>query len=249
MRVAAHVATYLRFDAPIDSASVELDGRAARFHWVDVGERLVVVEPSGDLGARERRMLRVRYKDGASPAVATLVLVTHPTRVDKEVEVVRRPRPLEALEAALAEKEAELAALKARYGAGGPAGLVVSGRIDKEGVRARPLEQVPSALERGLKVNEGWSYRGGPWALVIVRVRNLPGQPPWVPASASLTRADGTPVPVRSVELDKAPLAPGEEGLVTVELEAPAGLAGQVFRVEVLDTSGVRHLPIFKVRL
>ncbi|MCY1075532.1 DUF2381 family protein [Archangium lansingense] len=247
-RVAAGVATYLRFDAPIDKASLELEGRPARFRWVEAGERLVAVEPSVDLGAEEKLVVRVRYKDGASPAVATLVLVSHPTLVDKEVEVVRRPRTLEALEAALAEKEAELAALRAQYGAGGPAGLVFSGRIDRNGVVARSTEDVPG-IQGGLKVVRGMGYRAGSWALAVVRVRNLPGQKPWAPGSARLTRADGTPVKVLSVEMDKAQLAPGEEGLVAVEPEVPYWKAGQVFRVEVLDKSGVRRVPILNVEL
>ncbi|HEX5748561.1 MAG TPA: DUF2381 family protein [Archangium sp.] len=245
-RVAAGVATYLRFDAPIDRASVEVEGRPARFRWVEVGERLVAVEPSVDLGAEEKLVVRVRYKDGASPAVATLVLVSHPTLVDKELEVVRRPRTVEALETALAEKEAELAALRA---SSGPAGLVFSGRLGPDGVQARRIRNAPADARGGLDVPGGAGYRANSWALAVVRVRNLPGQKPWVPGVARLTRADGTAVKVRSVDMNKAQLAPGEEGLVTVETETPFWKAGEVFRLEVLDKSGVRPLPILEVEL
>lgn len=248
-RVAAGVATYIRFDAPLDRASVEVEGRPVRFRWVDVGERLVAVEPSVDLGAEEKLVVRVRYRDGASPAVATLVLVSHPTLVDKEVEVVRQPRSREALEAALADREAELTALKARCGTGGPAGLVFSGRIDWKGVQARRIEDMPTGTQGGLKVVGGMGYRAGPWALAVVRVRNLPGQSPWVAGTARLTRADGTPVKVLSVDMDKAQLGPGEEGFVAVEPESPYWKVGQVFRLEVLDKSGVRRLPILEVVL
>nr|WP_239470771.1 DUF2381 family protein [Archangium violaceum] len=244
-RVAANVATYLRFDAPIEKASVEVEGRPARFRWVDVGERLIAVEPSVDLGAEEKLVVRVRYKDGASPAVATLVLVTHPTLVDKEVEVVRRPRTVEALEAALAEKEATLAALQAESG---PAGLVFSGRLDLGGVQARRME-VPSGAQEGLKVVKGEAYRAGTWALAVVRVRNLPGQKPWAPGEARLARPDGTPVKVRSVEMSKAQLAPGEEGLVAVETEAPFWKASEALRLELQDKSGSRRLSIPEVKL
>jgi len=114
--VAARVATYFRFNDAIDKASVELEEESARFRWVEKGERLVAMELLTDLGAEESLTLRVRYKDGASLAHATFALVTHPTLVDKEVEVMRRPRTIEALEAALAQKEAELAALRAASG-------------------------------------------------------------------------------------------------------------------------------------
>jgi len=247
--VAAGVATYLRFDVPIDRASVEVEGRSTRFRVVDPGERTITLEPAVELGPGEKLVVRARYKDGASPAVATLVLVSHSTLVDKELEVVRRPRTVEALETALAEKEAELAALRSQYGVGGPAGLVFSGRIDWNGVVARRTEAVPTNIQGGLKVVGGMGYRAGPWALAVVRVRNLPGQNPWAPGSATLIRADGTPVKVLSVEMDKAQLAPGEEGLVAVETETPFWKAGEVFRVEVLDKSGVRRVPILDVVL
>ncbi|WP_395847921.1 DUF2381 family protein [Cystobacter fuscus] len=244
--VAAGTATYIRFDAPIDKASVEVEGRPMRFRWVDVGERLVALEPSVDLGVEEKLVVRVRYKDGASPAGVTLVLASHPTRVDKEVEVVRRPRTVETLEAALAEKEAELATLRASSGL---AGLVFSGRLDPYGVQARRIMSAPEGAWGGLEVAGGEGYRASSWALAVVRVRNLPGQSPWRPGVARLIRADGTAVKVLSVDMNKAQLAPGEEGIVTVEPEAPSWEVGDVFRLELLDKSGVRPLPTLDVAL
>ncbi len=244
--MAAGVATYLRFNAPIDRASLEVEGRETRFKLVDPGEHTITLEVAVEPGPGEKLGLRVRYRDGANPAYATLALVSHPTLVDKEVEVVRRPRTVEALEATLAEKEAELAALKA---VSGPAGFVFSGRLNLEGVEARPFEQPSSGTQSGLKVAGGEGYRAGPWALAVVRVRNLPGQKPWEPGEARLTLADGTPVKVRSVEMNRAQLAPGEEGLVAVETEAPFWKAGEVLRLELLDKGGSRRLSILNVVL
>jgi uncharacterized protein (TIGR02268 family) len=132
VRVAAKVTSYLRFNAPIDRASLEVEGRATRFKLVDPGEYTIALEMAIEPEPGERLIVRVRYKDGASPAYATFALVSHPTLVDKEVEVVRRPRTVEALEATLAEKDAQLAALRA---VSGPAGLVFSGRLDLGGVQ------------------------------------------------------------------------------------------------------------------
>jgi len=243
--VAAKVTTYLRFDAPIDRASLEVEGRATRFKLVDPAEQTIILEIAVEPGPGEELGVRVRYKDAGTPAYATLALVSHPSLVDKEVEVVRRPRTVEALEAALAEKEAQLAALKA---ASGPAGLVFSGRLDLKGVQAQIIE-MPPGIQDGLKVAGGEGYRANSWALVVVRVRNLPGQKPWEPGEARLTLADGTPVKVRSVNMDKAQLAPGEEGLVAVETEAPHWKAGKPLRLELLDKSGSRRLSISEVKL
>ncbi|OJH34166.1 hypothetical protein BON30_45235 [Cystobacter ferrugineus] len=249
VRVAVGVVTYFHFDASIDRALVEVEGRTTRFRMVDVGDRTLILEPAVEPGPGEKLGVRVRYRDGASPAYAAFALVTHPTLVDKEVEVARRPRPLEVLEAALAESEAELTALKSRCGTRGPAGLIFSGRIDWNGVRAQRIEDVPTRIQGGLKVVGGMGYRAGPWALAVVRIRNLSGQSPWGPGTARLTRADGTPVKVLSVDMDKTQLGPGEEGVVAVEPEFPYWEAGQVFRLEVLDKSGTRRLPILEVVL
>lgn len=249
VRVAAGVASYVRFDAPLDRAAVDIEGRTVRFRWVDVGDTLIGLEPSVDLGAQEKLVVRVRYRDGFAPTRATLSLVTRPGVVDKEVEVVRRPRTLEALEEALAEAQSQLASLKAQSGAEGPAGLIFSGRIDMRGVQVRRIENAPSSTREGLSVENGLSYRAGPWALAVIHVRNLPGQNPWTPVSATLTRKDGVPVKVRAVEMDKAQLGPGEEGAVAVESETPFWSMGQVFFLQVQDKSGARQLPLLEVAL
>jgi len=232
VRVAANIGTYLVFNAPIDRGSVEVEGRATRFRLVDVGERIVFLEPLVPPGEGERLGLRVRYKDGASPAAATFALVSHPTAVDTRVDVVRSHRSPEVLEAALAQCEA-----------GGPANLVLSGRLGLNGVRTLRI-QIVEGIQAGMRLQEGTGFRAGSWALVSVRVHNLPGQQPWTAGEARLTRADGTPVKVHSVRMDRAQLAAGETGLVVVETESPFWANGEVFRVELGEKGGERRLVI-----
>ncbi len=248
VRVAVGTSTSLRFDAPIERASLEVEGRKERFHLVDVGEHFIVLEPSLAPGPGERLGLKVRYRGGSSPAQATFSLVSHDTEVDGEVKVARHPRTPESLEAELAEKDAKLAALQARCGESGPAGLVFSGRLDLDGVWARTFE-VHSGTQQGLKAAGGIGYRAGRWAMAVVRVRNLPGQPPWSPVQARLLRADGTPVKVLHVGMDREQLTPGEEGVVAVETEAPFWEASDTFSLEVVDLSGTRRLLIPAVLL
>jgi uncharacterized protein (TIGR02268 family) len=232
VRVAARVATYLRFNAPIDKASLEVEGRATHFKLVDPGDYTLPLEIAVEPKPGERLIVRVRYKDGVSPASAVFALVSHPTLVDKEIEVVRRLRTPEVLEAALAQCEA-----------GGPSNLVLSGRLDVEGVRARRIKTDVST-QAGMRLTEGIGYRATTWAVVAVGVHNLPGQQPWTAGEVRLTRADGTPVKVRSVRMDRPQLAPGETGLVVAETEVPSRKAGEVFRLEVREKGGGRHLVI-----
>jgi uncharacterized protein (TIGR02268 family) len=249
VRVSTGITTYLRFDAPLDKAAVEVEGRPIRFAWMEVADSLIALEPSVDLGAEEKLVVRVRYRDGASPARATFVLVTRPGVVDKEVAVVRRPRTIEALEAALAEAQAELLALKSQYGVSGPAKLIFSGQLNLDGVQAQRIESARTVQQAGLKVGGVEGYRAGVWTLAVVRVRNLSGQQPWKLGSVSLSLKNGTPVKVRSLSMDKAQLASGEEGLVAVETEAPFWTVDDDLRLELVDPSGSRRLPIPGVKL
>ncbi|MCY1078276.1 DUF2381 family protein [Archangium lansingense] len=249
VRVAAGVSTYLRFNAPIDRASLEVEGRATRFKLVDPGEYTLTLEVAVEPGPGEKLGVRVRYKDGSSPAYAALALVSHPTLVDKEVEVVRRPRTVEALEARLSHVEAELVSLKAQCAQSGLPSLAFSGVLNSEGVSAKSFFGKPApGYKGGLEPGPGTSYRGTLWAMVVVQVRNLPGQPAWVPGAALLTSVKGTPVKVLSVHMEKPQLQPGEFALVAVMVEPPASNE-VLFRLELMDTTGGRRLPITEVEL
>ena len=247
VRVAARVTTWLRFNAPIDPDSVEVEGRATRFKLVDAGEYTLALEVAVEPGLGEKLRVRVRYKDAGTPAYATLVLVSHPTLVDKEVEVVRRPRTVEALEARLAQVEAELVALKAQGARSRFPQLAFSGLLDSKGVWAKPFwSKVAPGYEVGLVPGDGVGYRATLWAMVVVLVRNLPGQPAWAPGTARLTSATGAPVKVLSVQMEKPRLEAGESALVAVLVEPLVSTEG-LFQLELVDTEGGRLLPISTV--
>jgi uncharacterized protein (TIGR02268 family) len=246
VHVTAGIATTLRFDAPIDRATVDVEGRDTHFHLVDPGEFTLLLEPSVELGPGESLRVTVRYRDGAFPGEASFVLVSHPSRVDKEVKVARPPLTPEALAARLVQQEVELTTLRARCGDSALAGLVFSGRLDKTGVQVRRLD-APPGTPAGLTVNEGVVYRATAWALIVFEVLNLPGQKPWKPGQVRLTRADGTRVKTLPVHMSQEQLAPGEAGLVVLEAE-PLSLEEEVLRLELLEANGPRRLVIPTVR-
>lgn len=235
--MAVNVATYFRFDAPIDRASLEVEGRTTLFRVVDVGDRTLMLELAVEPSAAEKLGVRVRYKDGASPAYATFALVSHPTLVDKEVKVVRRLRTSEVPEAEPARCEAN-----------GPAGLVLSGLLDKYGVQVTEFHAtVPPGNRSGLVPGRGLGYRARRWVVVAVFLKNLSGQKPWAPGSASLFSSEGRAGRVRLVQLQgTSQLQPGESGFVVVEVEAPVPSKGP-FRLDLLDAEGGRLLPIHDV--
>ncbi|RKG62758.1 DUF2381 family protein [Corallococcus sp. AB011P] len=249
LHVAAGAVTLLLFDAPLDRASVELEGRE-RFRLVDVGERILALEPAADLGPGERLGLRVRYSDGARPEQAVFVLVTQPAAFDGRVQVFRRAQSIPALQAELAEVRAEIAALRARSEVSSPAGLALAGLLDENGVVARKIEpQLRQEGQSSLRVMGGFILRAPAWGLVSVQVMNL-GKAPWAPTEAHLTNSTGgVQVPVLGVRMKQPRIGPGEVGTVVVATEAPTWNVGTLFRLELVDEAGTRHLLLPRVAL
>ncbi|MFL5348547.1 MAG: DUF2381 family protein [Hyalangium sp.] len=240
LRVAADNVTTVIINGPLDRDSLVVD--RTRFKWAEVSDHMLNLQLVTDLGSGERLVVKANFKDRAVPAQAVFVVTTHPTEVDGTVEVDRRANTPEALTAALAQKEAELEELKARCEASGPAGVVLSKWLAVE-MRPIPFHVATSSAEpSGLKVQEGAGYEGTTSTLVAISLRNLPGQKPWAPGEARLINASGKPVKVLSVQMRPAHLAPGEEGLVVVEVKEPPWTADKAFSVELVDASGQRRL-------
>jgi uncharacterized protein (TIGR02268 family) len=240
LHVAAGNLTTVAFNGPLDRDSLVVD--RTRFRWVDVGDRLLALEPFADLGQGERLIVQIGFKDRALPAKAVIAVISDATMMDGKVEVDRRANTPEALLAALAQKDAELEELKARYAGSGPASLALSGWLNE---RLRiinfPKMTAPKS-SGGVEVINTVGYAGTFSALIAIQLRNLPGQAPWAVSQVHITTAAGAPVPVLSVQMKQEPLEPGEEGLVVVETKTPPWQAAGGFRVEMVDRSNQRGL-------
>ncbi|WP_223645552.1 DUF2381 family protein [Corallococcus sp. EGB] len=256
LHVAAGAVTLLLFDASLDRASVELEGRE-RFRLVDVGERSLLFEPAIDLGAGERLGLRVRFSDGARPEHAVFMLVTHPSEVDARVQVFRRAQSIGALQAELAAvraqlkaKDAELAALRERSEVHSPAGLTLEGLLDEGGVSSSKVEaQSKQEARSSLHVVDGFSLRAPSWGVVSVDVKNS-GRTHWMPTEARLTSSTGgVQVQVLGVRMKQPQIGPGEVGTVVVETDVVSWKAGTVFLLELMDSSGARRVLVPRVVL
>jgi uncharacterized protein (TIGR02268 family) len=126
---------------------------------------------------------------------------------------------------------------------------VRQGLLDSTGVRASSFGgEVRASNPSGLELTSGVGYRGNTWALVVVWLRNLPGQKPWAPGKARLFGVGGREVPVHAVHLDGS-LPPGKEGLVFIDAQLPPDAAGNAFRLELSDSRGERLVSIQGVKL
>ncbi|MDY7230378.1 DUF2381 family protein [Hyalangium rubrum] len=244
--VAAGNLTTVAFNGPLDRDSLVVD--RTRFKWVDVGDRILALEPFTDLGSGERLIMQVGFKDRALPAKAILAVTSKEDVMDGKVEMHRRANTPEALLAALTQKEAELAEFKARYAGSGPAGLMLSEWLTEESGPVILVVESPAADGHGLEVQKAFGFLGKGSALVAIRLRNIPGQKPWAMEQVRVAGPGGAAVKVLSAQMKPVQLVPGEEGLVVVEVQTPPWTAGKPFSVDLVAISGERRLSITLVK-
>jgi uncharacterized protein (TIGR02268 family) len=229
--------TLATFNASLDPASLVVD--RTRFKWAEVSDHFLMLEPFTDVS--ERLIVQVGFKDRALPAKAVISVISKVDVMDGRVEVDRRANTPEALLAALAQKEAELEEFKARYTICGPAGLMLSGWLN-EHTGPMTLDVIASAAEsHGLKVRAALGYLGQFSVLLGVPVHNL-HQKPWVLGQVRITDTTGAPVKVLTVQMKPEHVAPGEEGLVVVEVQMPPWEADKTVTVELVGVSDQRRI-------
>jgi uncharacterized protein (TIGR02268 family) len=119
-------------------------------------------------------------------------------------------------------------------------GVIISGALGPKGVAALPLTGLDELAERDLLVTRGFCYRSAGRAAAAVWVRNS-GTESWTVVGASLS-VNGEPM--KGVVWQGETIAPGETGLVVVEVDG----AGDALRGDAslsLWEAGPRaiHLP------
>lgn len=247
LHVAPSSLTALEFDSRVERDAVTFGDAGGRFSLFEVGPRLVVLKPASELAKGERVLLTVPFADDLAPARAVFALVTHPSEVDVQVQVSRLPRTAEAVQAELDEvrtacagKDAELEALRMRGVANGPAGMILSGLLDSNGIEASQLE-TKREESNGLKPLDVFAYQGRGWAAVSLEVRNT-GSTPWIPTEARLSFSNGRQPRVLPVRMKEARIEPGGTALLVVETGVPDWLEGTTLQLELRERVGTRHL-------
>jgi len=144
VRVAPRIPTTLNFDADINPLSVAL-GDEGRIKLLSVAARAITLTPGSAVD--KAVSLRVRFVDACSAVEPVFSLRTDAAEVDAQVTTYRDARAPELLlaqvgelEARAAACEAEVAALRERGMATGPASWVLSGQISERGVQVASLQ-------------------------------------------------------------------------------------------------------------
>jgi len=238
-------------DAP---AVVELQDEV-RFAQVMRGRSGLSLVPPPDMAPGERLRLTARWGEGPSQQSVTFALVVaHPGRATRQVEVYRDQRSREAL---LQENSQERAAnqrlreqvhhLQARLAqSGGLRGLLLAGELGEGGIPARQLKVEPSEQHMGdaLSFSRAVTYRSLHSVAAEVWVDNS-GAEPWRAEGASLVSATGEEL--KGVRVGQAePIEPHHVRRVFIEADAAPGVPHGEVTIRLWGADG-RSLTIPKV--
>jgi len=248
--VSPGLSTTFTFDAELSRGEsgkdrVELERREV-FSLVDVGQTTLRLTPSDKLASGARLRLSVRFKDGAAPSGAAFILVVHPVRAERLVEVYRTAQPVEFYqrEARAARMEAEqcredLERERAEHAVpGGLAGLIAAETMDSNGVRTRNLtESVSRAQRNALVTLHVSSYRSARQVALEVLLENPEGAQLWTTTEAVLTNEKGVELKALPV-WQSGPVAPGgSEQRIVVQAEALEAQAQGLYTLKLWEPS------------
>lgn len=187
------------FEAPV---SVELQ-EELRFEEVSRGRASISIMPPKDMAPGERLRLSVRYLDGFhQEEPVTLLLVASEGQATRQVEVFRDTRTRESFERELRLEQAQTGRLlhdltqlrlefeqfrKQHIDPNQLRGLIVSGSMTPEGVRARDFKKtLVGYRENTLVVTKGVTYRSNHRVAIELWLMNSSPED-WRPTLASVS--------------------------------------------------------------
>jgi len=260
----AELTTTFVFDSEVARVVLQEE---EEFRRLDVDEGTVVLVPRRKSRLWKPFQMNVYFEGEAAPASVTFLMVPHPARLARQVEVFRFARPEEPCEREVRQLRKENASLAQEVerlraetrGQGSLTRLFTTGRMepDSQGVVASNLSKsITRPPADTLSVEELLAYHyslelpEGGEALVrealVLRLTNI-GTRPWKTAKASLLR-DG--VEVRPLEVwQPEPLAPKQRGLLILETELPEREAREKLTLQLWDEDGARSVTIGNVGL
>lgn len=238
------------FSAELKRETLTLEG-ADRFAVVEAGRRSISLLPSENVVPGERLKLTARFADGESPASISFVLVVHPARATRQVEVFRQKRTLASYQQAEKEKELQLQqcreeTVRLRAECGGPrglTGLLAMNRMDKNGVAAKDvMKGVSLHPASALNPRRAISYRARGLVAVEVSLEAPAGALPWTAAGAELVGPGRRTLRVLPL-WQSQPIDPSViNGRVVIEAEATEQETRGSFRLKLWNEDGTRSV-------
>lgn len=208
--------TEVVLDARLDTEATRRAGPVLGLRKLEVTENSVVLVPAAGLKEGESLELPLWFAEGAP---AQLLLRVDSARAEPRVELYRGDIPPEALKRQVAALNARMEALRAQETS--LTIMMARGVLSPTGVRSYKLDGVV-VQGQGLTASEAWLHVADGRLGLEVSLTLAPGSPPWVPATARLSRSGNRePLSARSMKLlSGAALQPGNTTRLLVEWEA-----------------------------
>lgn len=239
------LSTSLLFDRDLAVRETELEGQS-RFERTETNIRSLILVPSGKLLQGERLRLTVRFAGGESPQSATFLLVVRP-EAERQVDVVRAPRSVEACQAELARKEEELRGCQGSHGPAPQSGLarLLAYRVfgSRPPISERALAPGPAGLppKAALVAFTLLLHSAGSRRVVEVAFTNKEVSKPWRAAGALFTSASGkTLAPLDIVQ----PSFSQKRLSVWVEVESPPEGFVEPYSLQLWDEDKARPITL-----
>jgi uncharacterized protein (TIGR02268 family) len=240
--------TTFRFDSDVRADGLMLENRE-RFE-VAPGRRILTLIPSERVRGEQPSTLTVCFADGAAPACVTFRLVVHPAIGERRVELFRRPRPVESLQAELKKTREENARLHAenerlraeRTMPDGLTGLFASGMVGAAGI---PSSRIQNFTERKSNTLRPWmvtTFRAPGRVVIGLELENPEGAKPWTPRGAKLVGSKGEVLDATFWPAE--PIPPGERHFIWIEVMAPDTQTQGTFILKTWEADGQRTFVI-----
>jgi uncharacterized protein (TIGR02268 family) len=253
--VSPGLSTVFIFDSEVSREGVVIEGRE-RFSVLDVGLSTLRLVPSERFNPGDRLKLTVRFQDGAAPASATFVLVSHPARPEALVEVYRRKRSVETyqeevrqarIEAEQCREENER--LRAERSApDGLTGLISTEVLSGRGVEVRDVtKDVTQGPGGAVSRHRVVSYRAARRVAVEVFLKYVGDAQPWTAKGATLRGKANEELKVLRV-WQSGPVAAGSPSQrVVVEAETASDSPQGSFTLKLWDADMRRTITLGNV--
>lgn len=244
VRIRPGYSTTLFFDSPILPEQVQLEGRE-RFQRVGVtGDHLALI-PSSVLREGERLQLLVRFRDGALPELAALILVVDTTQVEPQVELYRHPRTAESYRQEVEELKAGVTRLRHEVE------RLRGAHLPARGIEALLAEaDTQDALRFGVMVHQRVSssfsarvIRGSvlsiqdQWTAFRIRLDMASEEAEWTAAGASFMDAQGRLFQTRP-PWQPGPVRFKQEQVIVVLVEGRVALRAGRYTLKLWDEAG-----------
>jgi uncharacterized protein (TIGR02268 family) len=240
------------FGTELLSAGVTLEG-SERFTVMEVGKSSLSLLPSDNVVPGERLKLTVRFVGEDAPARASFLLVAHPARAARQVEVFRQKRTLASYQQSEKEKDAQVQQCReenARLRAEceeprGFTGLLASGLVGDDGVVPQDItSRVTHHPANPFVVVKVFSYRSEGLVAVVLSLEAPEGAAPWGAVGVELVGPGRRTLRVKA-PWQRQPITSGvEDRRVVIEAEATKAEAQGTFTLKLWDASGARSIVV-----